>query len=730
LLRLYDTLTKTVQEIEPITPNFVKMYTCGPTVYRDAHIGNLRSYLLADWIKRSLIFQGVSVLHVKNITDVGHMRQEVLELGGDKIIAAALAEGKTPAQIAQFYTDRFLSDESKMNILPVDVLPKATDHIDEMLEIIERLMANGLAYEVQGNIYFEVDKFGDYGKLSGNIGEAELLEAVRVEADPLKKDPRDFTLWKKAETGRDLKWPSKWGDGFPGWHIECSAMSLKYLDQTFDIHTGGVDNIFPHHEGEIAQSEGFTGNQVVGVWTHGQHLLADGVKMSKSMGNSFILDDIENEGIDPLAFRYLCLTAKYRSRLNFTFNSLKASQRGLARLRNYVWQWNLETQGEKTQTDHITDDWNNRFLDKINDDLDMPGALALTWELVGANIAPIQKLCILRNFDQVLALDLDRIDRGPDLPQELANLDKNRNDLRQTLSFQQSDTLRNQIGEAGWIVHDTKSGSRIRPKTAWEKREEQWHSFSSSVEVPSFIDEESTKDISIAIVACNYMDDVKRCIESALARCENMAAEVVVVDNGSRDGTGQWLEQLSLTDSRIRVIHTDHVLGEGAAKSILLKQCLGQTIVMLDTSVEISGDIYTPIEALLNKEDTGVVGPFGLRTDDFHHFHDGEGESGEMDAMQAYCFAFRRIRLKAVGLPRETFRFYRNLDLDYSFQFKDNGFKVIADADLPVTLHEHRVWTSLAEGERDELSKKNYGRFLDKWGERSDLLTNSVPHSH
>ena len=216
MLRLYDTLTKTVQEIEPITPNFVKMYTCGPTVYRDAHIGNLRSYLLADWIKRSLIFQGVSVLHVKNITDVGHMRQEVLERGGDKIIAAALAEGKTPAQIAQFYTDRFLSDESKMNILPVDVLPKATDHIDEMLEIIERLMANGLAYEVQGNIYFEVDKFGDYGKLSGNIGEAELLEAVRVEADPLKKDPRDFTLWKKAETGRDLKWPSKWGDGFPG----------------------------------------------------------------------------------------------------------------------------------------------------------------------------------------------------------------------------------------------------------------------------------------------------------------------------------------------------------------------------------------------------------------------------------------------------------------------------------------------------------------------------------
>ena len=310
MLRLFNTLTKTFDEVRPIEPGVVKMYTCGPTVYRDAHIGNLRSYFMADWIRRALLAQGLQVVHIKNITDVGHMRQEVLERGEDNVIAAALAECKTAGAIAEFYTERFLSDESKVNILPAQEFPKATDHIEEMVEIVVELERKGLAYEVQGNVYFEVGSFPGYGKLSGNKAAAELLEAVRVEVDPLKRDARDFTLWKKAEPGRLLKWPSPWGDGFPGWHIECSAMSIKYLGRKFDIHTGGVDNIFPHHEGEIAQSEGFTGEPVVNIWTHGQHLLADGVKMSKSMGNSYILSDIESQGIEPLAFRYLCLTAR------------------------------------------------------------------------------------------------------------------------------------------------------------------------------------------------------------------------------------------------------------------------------------------------------------------------------------------------------------------------------------------------------------------------------------
>ncbi|MEE8158380.1 MAG: cysteine--tRNA ligase, partial [Dehalococcoidia bacterium] len=318
MLRIFNTLHKRIEEVKTLEPGVARMYTCGPTVYRYAHIGNLRSYLMADWIRRALMNQGVKVIHVKNITDVGHMRQEQLERGGDKVILAALAEGKTPQEIADFYTEAFHQDEAKLNILLADHFPRATGHITEMLEVIQRLMDNGSAYGAGGNIYFDVANYAPYGQLSGNLGE-ELLEGVRVEVDPLKRDPRDFTLWKGAEAGRDVKWDSPWGQGFPGWHIECSAMSTRYLGEEQDIHTGGVDNIFPHHEGEIAQSEAAFGKRYVRYWVHGQHLLADGVKMSKSAGNEFTLADLEGRGFDPLSFRYLCLTVKYRNRLNFTF---------------------------------------------------------------------------------------------------------------------------------------------------------------------------------------------------------------------------------------------------------------------------------------------------------------------------------------------------------------------------------------------------------------------------
>ena len=731
MLRLFNTLTKTSDEVRPIDPGVVKMYTCGPTVYRDAHIGNLRSYLMADWIRRALLAQDLKVVHIKNITDVGHMRQEVLERGEDKVIAAALAEGKTAGEIAQFYTERFLSDEKKVNILPADEFPKATDHIVEMVDITAELVRNGLAYEVQGNVYFSVGSFPGYGKLSGNIAEAELLDAVRVEADPLKRDPRDFTLWKRAEPGRILKWESPWGDGFPGWHIECSAMSIKYLGRKFDIHTGGVDNIFPHHEGEIAQSEGFTGEPVVNIWTHGQHLLADGVKMSKSMGNSFILSDIEAQGIEPLAFRYLCLTARYNTRLNFTFSSLKAAQRGLLRLRNMAWEWSaLPSQNGKNEADVSA--WYSRFIDKVNDNLDLPGALALTWEMARSDMPGQAKLAAIKRFDGILGLEMDSAERTYQVPHEIQLKISDRSDKRTRDDYRTADAIRNSLSEDGYIVQDTLGESRVRPKTAWEKREEAWHSFSSSVEVPSLIDEPDAVDLTIGMVACNYLGDVQRCLDSALNWVGDKHVEVLVVDNGSADGTDRWLEERAATEPRLRIIHTDHVLGEGAAKSILLKQARGKTVVMLDTSVEVSGDIFGPIDEALGDNSIGVTGPFGLRTDDLHHFHEGEGESGDMDAMQAYCFAFRRAKLKEVGLPRETFRFYRNLDLDYSFQFKDKGYKIIADTNLPIQLHEHRVWTALAEGERDELSKKNYRRFLDKWGDRTDLLVSShhSGHSH
>ena len=724
MLELYNTLTKRVERVEPIEPGLVKMYTCGPTVYRDAHIGNLRSYLMADWIRRALEVQGVAVSQVKNITDVGHMRQEVLEQGEDKVIAAAIAEGKTPAEIAQFYTERFLDDERSLNIEPAQTFPKATDHIQEMLEIVERLLESGYAYEVEGNVYFDVAKFGDYGKLSGNIHEADLLEAVRVEADPLKRDPRDFTLWKRAEPGRELKWPSPWGDGFPGWHIECSAMSIKYLGRRFDIHTGGVDNIFPHHEGEIAQSEGFTGEPVVNHWIHGQHLLADGVKMAKSAGNSFVLGDIVAQGIDPMAFRYLCLTARYKSRLNFTFSSLKAAQRALLRLRNRVWEWS-SLPPSSSADGAVAEEWPTRFFERVHDDLDLPGAVALTWELAHSSLPGPTKLEILRDFDRVLGLNLESVAEDYDVPEDVADRVERRARYRADRDFEKADSIRDDLDRAGYVLEDTRAGTRVRPKTSWERRQEKWRTVSSSAEVASLLDEPDAFDLTVGIIACNYIDDVARCVRAAGRWLGDREAEILVVDNGSSDGTAEWIERERASEPRLRVIHTDHVLGEAAAKNLVLKQGLGKIVLMVDTSAEIVGDLFSPIEDMLKEESVGLVGPFGLRTDDLHHFHEGEGVEGEMDAMQAYAVAFRRELIREIGLMRESFRFYRNLDLDFSFHFREKGYKIVADPSLPMELHEHRVWSELPEGEREALSRKNYRRFLDKWGHRADLLVSN-----
>jgi cysteinyl-tRNA synthetase len=253
-LRLFNTPTRRLEDVVPVDGR-VRIYSCGPTVYRYVHLGNLRTYLMSDWLRRALEYQGCQVLHVKNITDVGHQRQELLERGEDKVIAAALAEGRTPQEIAESYTQAFLDDEAALNILPAHQFPRASEHISEMVRMVEELVAQGHAYVREGNVYFSVRTYADYGRLSGNTDPEQLEEAVRGEADPLKQDPRDFALWKAAEPGRELKWDSPWGEGFPGWHIECSAMSTKWLGERFEVHTGGVDNIFPHHEDERAQSE-------------------------------------------------------------------------------------------------------------------------------------------------------------------------------------------------------------------------------------------------------------------------------------------------------------------------------------------------------------------------------------------------------------------------------------------------------------------------------------------
>lgn len=725
-MRLYNSLSRKVEELQPLEPGLVRMYSCGPTVYRYAHIGNLRSYLMADWIRRALDFQGLKVIHIKNITDVGHMRQEMLEQGEDKVIASAMAEGKTTQEIAQFYTDAFRRDEAKLGILPASHFPKATDHIEEMIQVTERLQEKGYAYEVQGNVYFAVSKFSDYGKLSGNI-QGNLLEGVRAEVDPLKRDPRDFTLWKAAEPGRVLKWPSPWGDGFPGWHIECSAMSTKYLGEQLDIHTGGVDNIFPHHEGELAQSEGAFGKPFVQMWVHGQHLLADGVKMSKSMANDYTLEDLEAKGFDPMALRYLCLTVRYATRLNFTFTALKAAQRGLQRLRNRVWEWT--TLASPNASGIETEEWRRIFWKRVNDDLDMPGALALTWAMTRSSMSMKSKLGLLLEFDCVLGLDLENAVQQWYISENVFNSEKRRAVLRAQLDYSTADSVRQQLGEEGFILEDAISGTRVRPKSELEKRQERWNEVSSSKEVPSLLDSPDELKFSVGIVACNYLSDVRRCIQSVLPLGEQHALEIVVVDNGSTDETSSWLEDQARQDSRVRVIHTDHVLGEAAAKNILLKQSLGTYLVLMDTSIEAKADFLTPLAQALADETVGIAGPWGLRSGDLRHFE--EIEEGQADAIQAYCFAFRRALIIEVDFMRESFRFYRNLDLEYSFCFLDMGYRAMALGSLPLERHEHRVWTSLAEEERENMSQSNFRRFLKRWGHREELLLEpTLSHRH
>ena len=721
MLKMYDTLAREKSPLTPHTPGRYTIYTCGPTVYRDAHIGNLRSYLMADWMRRVLIKLGNEVVHIKNITDVGHMRQEVLEQGEDKVIAAAIAEGKTPAEIAQFYTERFLQDEKTLNILPANVFPKATDHINEMITITETLIAKNLAYEINGNVYFSVRNFPKYGQLSGNINESQLQEAVRVESDPNKRDPRDFTLWKLAEDGRSLKWPSPWGDGFPGWHIECSAMSIKYIGKKIDIHTGGVDNIFPHHEGEIAQSEGYTGEKVVGHWVHGQHLLADGVKMAKSAKNAYIISEIADRDIDPMAFRYLCMTARYRTRINFTFTSLKASEKALHRLRRIFVQ-SKRNAGTELPVSDTVNAWETLFLQAVCDDLDMPKALDIVWRLAESNISAGSKLQLLLSFDEVLGLGLADTQDMFILGSGISSMILERSDSRAAEAFNKADSLREEISRNGYVVNDQVAGSTVRLKDSSEIRSDKWDAISSSAEIGSLIGNKSTFDFTFGIVANGYSQDIERCVGSVNKFESITSHEIIILDNGSVDGTGEIIEDLASNSENINVIHADHVLGDGSAKNVLIKSSLGKVFVLLDPSVEFVGPVSASLAGILSDSNVGIAGYAGLRTPDLLHFHDGEGESGEMDAMQAYCFAFRRNDIEKVGLMRESFRFYRNLDLDFSFQFKNEGFKIVADQSLPIKLHEHRGWTELSDGERDELSKKNYGRFLKKWRNRSDLL--------
>jgi cysteinyl-tRNA synthetase len=462
-VRLYNSLTRTVEPLIPHTPGFVGIYTCGPTVYRYAHIGNLRSFLFADLLRRTLEYLGYEVKHVKNITDVGHMRDDTFDQGEDRMELAAEVEGKSPAEIADFYTNAWLQDEAAINILPVDVYPKATDHIGEMIDMTQRLMENDLAYASDGTIYFDVSAFPDYGKLSGQrLDHLQAGHRVDVESD--KRDPEDFALWKAAGANRLMKWPSPWGDGFPGWHIECSAMSLKHLGEYVDIHTGGIDNKFPHHEDEIAQSEGALSHRVVSVWMHGEFLTLGDAKMAKSAGNIIRVTDLPEKGFESLAFRYLALTAHYRSKLDFTEDAMHAAAAGLRRLRRAAQQTDGDGTAPSASADLAVEPlagYRERFAEALADDLALPTALAVA-HAVGAadDLSAAQRRALLLDFDQVLGLDLtkpvDELDG--ELPGGAAQLLEQRAAARNARDFATSDALRDELAAMGVEVRDTPGG--------------------------------------------------------------------------------------------------------------------------------------------------------------------------------------------------------------------------------------------------------------------------------
>ena len=458
-IRLHNSLGRTLETLQPVAPGRVTVYTCGSTVYKYAHIGNLRTYLFGDLLHRTLEYLGHEVRYVKNITDVGHMRDDQLDSlrGPDKIELAAETEGKTPMEIADFYTRAWLDDEALLNILPADLMPKATDHIAEMIDLTARLLAKGLAYEVDGTIYYDVSAFPGYGQLSGQkVEETHAGHRVEVESD--KRDPADFALWKHAHEHRSMKWPSPWGDGFPGWHIECSAMSLKHLGEHFDVHTGGIDLKFPHHEDEIAQSDGALEHRVVSTWLHGEFLTLGEAKMAKSAGNIIRVSDLPAKGFEPLEFRYLALTAHYRSKLDFTQDAMHAAASGLARLRRAT---ATDTDGRPVNVlAEPMAGYRARFVAAISEDLAMPSALAVAHAVAAADdLTPPQRRALLLDFDRVLGLDLARAEPvAAPLPVGAAELLVRRAAARSARDFTTADALRDELAGLGVEVRDTPAG--------------------------------------------------------------------------------------------------------------------------------------------------------------------------------------------------------------------------------------------------------------------------------
>ena len=475
-MKLYNTLTRRKEEFQPQEKGKVKMYNCGPTVYDYAHIGNLYAFLFADILRRYLEYQGYEVRQIMNITDVGHLTADDVnqaDSGQDKMLKAALREKKTPEEIANFYTEKFFEDLEKLNIKKAAYYPRATAHISQIIKLIEVLLEKGLAYEKNGNVFYDVKKFKDYGKLSGKKI-ADLKTGARLEEHPDKRHPYDFALWLKAPKNHLMKWESPWSLGYPGWHIECSAMSMEYLGETLDIHTGGEDHIFPHHENEIAQSEGATGKPFSRSWLHVRFLLVNGEKMSKSKGNFYILRDILQKGYSPMDFRLLFLSSHYRASSNFTWRAMDQAHTNLEKIVRFV----EELQQVKTPQAAADSSVNlnlfqyqQAFEEALADDLNTPRALAVIFELVtdtnkklsAGKLSTEEAAAILtlwNKMNSVLGLKLEKT--LFDVPDEIKNLLRIREAARQAKDFEKSDTIRKEIEAAGYQVEDTPQGQKVR----------------------------------------------------------------------------------------------------------------------------------------------------------------------------------------------------------------------------------------------------------------------------
>lgn len=456
---IYNTLTNKKEELKTVHPNEVRMYSCGPTVYSFAHIGNLRTYIFMDLLRRTLKEDGYKITGVMNITDVGHLTDDG-DSGEDKMEKAAKVQKKSPLEIAAYYTSVFMHDIASLNIGIPEVVPKATEHIGEMIDFVKKLQDLGYAYETDDGIYFDIVKYGKYGVLS-KLDLDEQMAGARVEVNDQKRHPADFALWKKAPKEHLQQWESPWGMGYPGWHIECSAMGRKYLGDTFDIHTGGVDHIPVHHENEIAQSTALLGHPAVNYWMHGEFMMVDNGKMSKSLGNTYTVADLEKNGIMPLSFRYFCLNAHYRNKINFTWDAIKSAQKAYIRLLEAV-DANKNAPSDP-ETEELCLEAYNAFTEAVNDDLNIPKALGILWNLLRNGKTSAQIYNTALKADRILGLSLDKgyVPPKEEIPEELLKKLQERTQARKEKNWALSDKLRDEINAGGYDIKDGPQGSTL-----------------------------------------------------------------------------------------------------------------------------------------------------------------------------------------------------------------------------------------------------------------------------